>query len=363
MLSLTACLAMAEQQVDIESSGNTKPAVDGVAKLYRNPSERREAGVGTALTDWLSFSGLLELEKIYSRDGLGNSRNNSHSENPTQSIQAGFTVEAFDWLEAELIFLGENDRHYYSELEEGFIGIDRDNWSIKIGKQYLPFGEYYSYFVIGPMLEFGEVRNPSLIIEHALSDTIELTGFIFNGDADKNNSSNGRSDNDYDWGLAIDVLSEDESVRYGASYLSDLAETEEQLLAEEGGGYSNKVSGIAAYLLVGWGKFEVTAEMVRATEKFNDIEPDFDRPSAENIELAYFISQTLQLSLRVEHSRKLEDEPEWQYGFSVSWLLTKGLNFTVDIIHGQYKNGFAFDDDDNEFNYRNQVGALLSYEF
>jgi hypothetical protein len=103
-------------------------------RIYRNPEERREAGLGTELTDWLTFSGLFELEKNYTQFKYDNA-------------------------------------------------IDIGEAGIQLGKLNLPFGEYYSHFVTGPLLEFGETRKNAIIFDYGITDGLEVSVFAFDSDA------------------------------------------------------------------------------------------------------------------------------------------------------------------------------------
>jgi hypothetical protein len=69
------------------------------------------------------------------------------------------------------------------------------------------------------------------------------------------------------------------------------------------------------------------------------------------------------LAVRLEHSDELADEPEWQYGVSVSWRVHRNINLVADYFCGGYKSGFVEDDKGNELRHRNQVAARLAIEF
>lgn len=64
----------------------------------------------------------------------------------------------------------------------------------------------------------------------------------------------------------------------------------------------------------------------------------------------------------MEGSRELEDEPERQYGISSSWLFGKYVHLSVDYLHGEYKRGFA-EDDENELESRQSAAVQMSVEF
>ena len=340
-----------------EGQMNTPEETIQKVKIYRSPEERREAGLGTQLTDWLLFSGLVEVEKLYKKNNFGNSLETTENLDTIPTIQIGLDFSFTDWLEAEFVYEAEYDRKFIDQIDEGLIALDLGKWGIKFGRMFPPFGAYFSHFVTGPLLEFGEIRKTSFIVDYSFNDQLEVSGFFFEGDIDKIGNNN-----EYDWGLSFEYVSKNEALRIGGSYLSDLSETDEKLL-EDVLKYERRVSGWSAYVLLGMNDFEVTAEMVHATRSFEEFDPEADKPSSYNIELAYFPIQSVQLAMRIENTDELEDQPEWQYGAAVTWRIADLFNLTVDYLYGDYKNGFVFDDDDNELDHSHMIAAQIALEF
>ncbi len=355
-----------------EVADHREPATQA-ARFYRSPEERREVGLGTQLTNWLLFSGLYEIEKEYLEEHYQNNTTTTEDEGAAQAIEAVFEVTLYPWLIAEFVFEVEYDTGYFARTDEGLIAIESENWGLKIGRQYLPFGEYYSHFVSSPLLEFGETRATSLIADHAFNDNLEVAAFVFDSDFDKPNGNNA-----YDWGVAVEYVSSNEATRIGASYLSDLAETDEPLLEEHVYTYRRRVPGWSAYALVGFDHFELTAEIVRAQRAFLPLEgfamPDEEeveetemaaafKPTSYNLELAYFPRPNLQFAVRIEHSDELQDAPAWRYGVSTTWRAGKYVGVSLDYLYGKFKKGFVLDDNDNELDHSHQVAAQVVVEF
>ncbi len=351
ILLLSPAAVLAEESTTAVDSFSRK------TKIYRNPEERREAGIGTNITKWLKFSGLVEIEKEFLKTEQITGIEISTSGRPSQAIQLGFIVAATEWLEAEIIYEIENNKNNYAKLDEGVLSTDLDEWGIKVGQQNLPFGEFYSHFVTGPMVEFGEAREPSLIVDYSFNDNIEISAFLFNSDY---NESRNR---DIDWGMSIEINTNDEAIRFGGSFISDLAETDDALLEVPDNILQNRVWGWSAYTLVGFSNFEVTVETLRAHNEFLDLDANANKPITYNLEIAYFPRESIQIALRIEHSKELSDSPEWQYGFGTSWRVANRFNFSIDYIYGRYKNNFVFDDNDNELDNIQQVAAQLGMEF
>ncbi len=329
------------------------------ARIYRNPEERREAGLGRHVTEWLEVRGLVELEDTEKEIVLVNDREVTENERPVLTLQLGLDFTISEWLTAELIFEAESDgKRDTTVLDEGFLSAEIDEWGLELGRQTVPFGEYYSHFVSGPLLEFGETTAETLIVDYTFDDAFELAGFVFESKADRQGDSD-----DLDWGARLEYASDDENVIVGASYLSDLAESDERLLREFNDQFQRRVPAWNAYALVGLDRFEITAELLRATKEFTELEAPFDKPSSYNVELAYSLNDSLQVATRYERIDEIEDEPAQRYGVAVTWALNKFCIISVDALFGKFKTGFAFDDDDIELSRTREFGIQLSAEF
>ena len=338
---------------------------DTTARIYRSPEERREAGLGRQVTDWLKLSGLVEAEKLYIENDFGDDIKQRQNDRPTVNLQLGFEIEIADWLEGEFIFEVENDfeataneNQLHGEWDEAFIEISVGEWSVKLGRLYMPFGEYYSHFVTGPILEFGETRGDGLVVDYSFDDAIEISGFVFDSNVERDNQNGS-----LDWGASMEYTSENEALRFGIGYLSDLAESDEMFLEDENNRYEKRVSAWNSYLLFGFNHFEITAEYVQANGRFREFENSEDEPNSYNLELAYFPRPSWQIAFRYEHSDEFSDEPRHQYGIASTWASGDHMTLTMEYLHGTYENKFAFDDDDNDQEDRDTIAIELSVEF
>ena len=338
---------------------------EGSARIYRSPEERREAGLGRQLTDWLRLSSLVEVSKMYREDNFSNDVKVKEYDRPIANLQLGFNLSFFDWLSAEFIFDAEYDfqarsseNRLHAEWDEAFIEASIEEWGVKIGRQYVPFGEYYSHFVTGPILEFGETRGDGLVVDYTFKDIFEISGFLIDSDVKKQNS-----DGNFDWGASIDYTSVDEAIRFGVGYLSDLAESDEQFLSQDNNRYDNRVSAWNVYMLFGLEQFEITAEYLQANSRFREFEDNMNKPNAYNIEFAYFPKPAWQFALRHEHSNEFGEEPRDQFGLASTWAPSSHFTITAEYLHGTYKNNFVLDDDDNDQQDRDIVAIEMSIEF
>jgi len=265
-LTGTPAIVNAEQEDDLDEQ---ELADDIGVRIYRNPEERREAGLGTEVYPGIVISGLVEVEKTKVNENFSGVSGISTTEPTSLSLQLAAEVEINEFLKAELIYEYEKDGdEELARWDEAF-------------------------------LEF------------------ELEIAIFGFDSQFQTETGSASD--WDWGAQLEYTNESESIVIGASYLSDLAEAEEQLLELDEGRYENRVDALSAYALFGFESFEVTLEWLTALDNFSDLDPEFDKPSAWNFETAWFLEDRWQFALRYEQSDELEEEPEIQYGAGITW--------------------------------------------
>lgn len=342
-LILFILLAWTAHGLAEESSPNDQElSTPEPVRIYRNPEERRDAGLGKQITEWLRFGGVVELEKEWKKNVI-KGRDNTEDPDPELAIELGFEVDYHDWLEAEVLFaIEDNGRRHFQELDEGLVGVNLGELGIKLGRLYVPFGAYYSHFVTGPLLEFGQTRGDAILMDYTWMETIELATYIFDSKVDRRENHN-----EVDWGVNLEYVSEDESIRMGVGYISDLAESQDELLLDFNNNFLRRVPAWNAYALIGISSFEVTGEILRAAHTFKEFPKTSNQPFAYNLELAYFPIQSIQIATRLEHSEELMDEPEWQYGVSGTWAPLENLTVSADYLYGRYKKGIVFDDFDN----------------
>jgi len=348
------CLFIMKDSLAEESS-------DISARSYRSPEERREAGLGTKINDWITFSGLLEIEKYYLEDNLKNNRKFREYGNTSTTVQSGLEIKLLNWLGAELVYEAEHDgKKLGSKWDEAFVYLEFDKVDVglEIGRISTSFGEYYSHFSTGPLLEFGETIRNGLIVDYSIFDAFEFNLFAIESKVDKRNKSR-----KLDWGGGLEYTSRYETARIGVTYISDLSESDERFLREESNEYKDKVAAWNAYALIGFDNFEITAELVRANNRFKEFERTEDKPIAYNFELAYFPSPDYQLAFRYEGSDEYSEEPVEQYGVSLTWRPINRMSLTGEYLHGRYENNFVLDDNDVEFDDKDYFAIQASIEF
>ena len=325
------------------------------SRRFKTLSERRDAGQPHQVTQWLLVSPALEIESEVLEY---RAENNQHYtlRDRSKSIQLDIELIPMPWLLAEIEYAYEDQLDEF-ELEEGAVEIVMGDFKLGLGKIYLPFGEYYSRFVSGPVLEFAETRGRSAVFSYEPDDQMELDFFIFKSKFNKNP----QVENKLDWGLAVNFTSE-ENLSFGVSYLSDLSETDDKLL-DDFASYIDKVDAFSAYTNIELGSYEVSVEYVYALGRFKELDADKDRPRAWNIELGIYPGESFDWALRLEGSEELEEAPEYQSGISMTWYLNKNLLTTANLLHGRFKPGFFEDDRGQVINKQNLLSAQMSLSF
>ena len=271
-----------------------------------------------------------------------------------KQFRSDWKLEFNDWLFGEFVLELENDRKLRSLVDEGVLALEFDTWALKGGLMNLDFGEYYSHLVTGPLLEFGETRKWTLAYEQELNDWTDLVFYGF----DKESVL---SSDDIGWGASFEWASQDESIRVGGGYLSDVRESDD-FFREEEYATAQDVSAWNVFAMAGFEHFEVTAEIVESIDYFV-VEEDRFRPRAFNVELAYFLNEKIQITGRLEHAKDLIEEPEWQQGIGITWLAMEHLLISVDYLQGDFENPIEIEDDEEYLKDRRILGAQVAIEF
>jgi hypothetical protein len=357
-----ACSLAAEEINEITSQGELAEASaesEQVQRIYRTREEQREAGLQTAITPWLTVSGLLEGEIQtdrfipYDRGPVLKARDDN------ATLQLGLLVDLFGLAEAEAVveYDSEPDKFF---SEEAFITFEYEPMELSVGKLFTPLGLYFSGFVTGPMLEFGETSARRVVsLTYGPSDDFDLTMTAYRGRVNELGE-----DEQWDWAVGFEAWSSD-ALSFGLSYQSDLADADERLLDDD---HSIKRVPVASgYLLGITDAFEFSLEIVAALDDFRELEKELNRPVAWNAEVVYFFPEfDIDLALRIEQSRELEDEPEHRYGAAITWHLDKRANLTVEYLRAQYDtDSFAINRDEDEISIQhvNTMSAKVSIVF
>lgn len=333
------------------------------AELYHSLAEKKAAGRDTRITDHLSISGLLEVEAAAEKQHFKGGNTDSSSDLTLATAQLGLGIEVNEYFGGDLIVLFEEDEAGDDriEVDEAAINLASGPWSGRIGRQYLPFGHFHSHFISDPLpLELGETRETAVLAGYD-GGSWALSAFAFNGRAGRE----GGEDHIDDFGISL-TLSPLESLEFGASYLSDLADSDAELTND----YRHRVGGWSAYAEGTIGPLELSGEILGATRHFSAVDLDEDgndkgdRPRAWNLEAATNLSETVEVALRLEGSRELAELPEIQYGAGISWSPRPHVSLSLEYLRGEFDRRFAATDAaDSPMQTRDLLSTQLAIEF
>lgn len=328
-------------------------------RRYKTPSERREAGVKHEITDWMEASILLEYETSRLELEPDNAVDYTLRERE-KSVQLEVEMQPAEWITAELSYEYDDFLNEF-ELDEALIEFEIDDYKLELGRLEIPFGEYYSRFITGPLLEFAETKGRVLVIAYEPDDSFEASVFLLKSKLDEFTGSVNSDDDSYDWGLSINSQPM-EGVLMGISYLSDLSESDEQLIEGESS-YIQQVDALSAYLSIEFEDIDFSLELVQALQQFNELDKTQDQPRAWNFEMGFYPHGQLEYAFRLESSRELEEAPLYQYGLATTWHAGKSLSATFEVLRGRFKKAFVEDDAEQELAYQTQIGAMLIVSF
>jgi len=339
----------------VEKSLNKTQSV----RIYRTREEQREAGLQRQITPWLTVSGLAEGEVLYEDFDTKEGKADDSGRDDSASLQLGLTVSPFEFANVEVILEYDTDKEKV-EADEAFLSLEKDPWELSLGKQYTPFGVYFSNFVSGPLLEFGETQADEVAtLAYGPSDELDILLTAYRGRARKE----GKNSGEWNWSFSTEMwLNDDWS--FGLSYQSDLADSDSRLLEDNNDRYANQVSGVSGYILWAGDLFEVTLEALAATGSFEELDSDRNKPWAWNAELVHFYpGSSFEIAFRVEGSGELEDEPKYQFGPAITWRTGKHASLTLEYLHGEFEDELATTENDDPYDHVDRFGAILSVAF
>ncbi|MBC2695674.1 MAG: LbtU family siderophore porin [Desulfobacteraceae bacterium] len=326
----------ADMKQEMESSSQTgdKEAYDGLLGKW---------------ADKILPSACIEVEASYEDYNFHDPsvRDTDTSDFVLATVEIGFDVDIAKHVKASLFFLYEEDDTEF-DVDQGIITIDGADvvpLYVDLGKMYIPFGKFESHFIRDPLtLELGET-NESAVVGGFRNDLLELSVGVFNGDIDET----GEDDHiDNYLASACFTLPEttvpDLGLTAGISWVSNIADSDS--LQEElagAGTIKNHVDGFNAFIIASFlDRFFFNAEYLGA---INHIEMDtFDegesyKPEAWTIELAYGVTDSLNLAVCYEGSDDCDDFlPQKQFGGVVSYDLLENTSVALEYLYGKFEN-------------------------
>jgi hypothetical protein len=326
------------------------------AEIYHTLTGQKEAGLASRIAERITLSGLLEVEAAAGRTRFNDGGRETESGMSLATAYLAFGAKVDDNFSADLSFLYE-EGDTPLEVDEATINYRRGPWNARFGQQYLPFGVYYSHFISDPLtLELGETRATALLAGFE-NDLFSLSGFVFDGAAGKA----GRANRLDDWGTSLTLIPF-EALTLGGSYLSDLADTDAELLGDAE--WTRRVGGWSAFAILTLGDFDLAGEYLGATRAFAEGDYIGLKPEAWNIEAGYKVRENVEFALRYEESREFFDQPKEQYGAAVSWGPREQVVLSLEYLRGKFDSRYTTpDDDDRIADKRDLVTVQLALQF
>lgn len=308
------------------------------AELYHTLAEKKSAGLSAAISENMTLSGLIEVEGSALRQRLAGDSTVSASDLTLATAQLGLDARVSEKAGVNLTMLFEEGGEL--EVDEAFMRFAEGRWSMNAGRLYLPFGAFHSHFVSDPLtLTLGETRQTAVLAGYG-QEGVQLLAFAFNGNEDQA----GREDHVNDGGLRLTVTPCD-GLEFGASLLSDLAESNAELFG--GNGYTRRVAGWSTYAHLQQGRLGLEAEYLAAVRAFavSDLDADADgrgdQPQTWNLEAAWALTPAVELAARYGGSRELAEAPRHEYGVDLSWSPQAATTVSVEYLRSNFASSLA----------------------
>ena len=295
---------------------------------------------------YLRLHGLLELEAFAEKMEGGDET----SDLTLATAQVQLEVEINENIGGHVVFLyeeieGEDDT---VEVDEALIHLTHPfavfggKVGLYGGKMYVPFGKFNSHFVSDPLtLELGETNDTALYVDYLWRDLVEFKTGFFNGEVDTVGDNN-----NIDSFVAAVEATPAEGLNFGVSYISDLAESDGELVSGDlpGDSYRSSVAGGAAYLSASYGMFTFEAEYLAALEKFDRalVESNLAldepsgltgrRPRTWNLELALTPAAGWEVAVKAEHAKDFLDDAR-RHGIVVAHGLFRNTSLALEYLH------------------------------
>lgn len=292
------------------------------------------------ISEYVTLHGLLEVEASLAKPEGGDEESDLTLATAELSIETALN----DYVGGHLTLLYEEVEGEEDDLDvdEAVISLRAphplfgQSSSLHLGRMYLPFGMFNSAMVSDPLtLDLGETQDTAALF--ALEGELwTLKAGVFNGGTDTKGDNNSIDS----WVASLEVTPR-ENLAFGASYLSDLAESDIELVQDEAL-YGSSVAGASAFLSAQCGAFGVEAEYLTALDRFDAplvaVGADLTgrRPSAWSLELDWQPLERLQLATRYEQADDFMDDVR-RYGATASYGLYEHVVVGLEYLHADAK--------------------------
>ena len=325
----------------------------GVKSLEQRIEQLEKAVVrpveGQKWYDRIAISGLIEVEAFYQQIDFNDPAvaDTDASDVDLATVELVVDARIVDHVDGHVMFKYEDDDVF---VDEGFItlsGTDAFPAYLIAGRQYVPFGNFDSYFVSDPnTLILGETNEGAVVAGYRFGgEMVDLSAGLFNGKIDQ------AGDDDAIDSFVLAVAAKPlEFLKAGVSYTSNLASADAFFEdAIDGIGVTelnDLVGGWSAFVTVEFlERFTIIGEYVGALDDFaagelyDPADTTRRKPSAWNLELGVGLLEDLEVAIRYGGSDDGVDVlPETQYGAVLNWGFFKNTNLALEYLHDEYED-------------------------
>jgi hypothetical protein len=321
-----------------------------------------EGGATAWIQDHIHLSGLVEFgwlcQDIDHRAGVDAQKPHDYSDLTMVDVELAIEAEVNDWVKADIVLWYEDtsfgDEDAGVSVDEAIITIgNTEEFPVYFtgGAMYVPFGALLTHFPDDPLIDvpltlvMGETREKAALLG------VEYQGFsasayAFNGDADLREHNNHIETYGFDGNFSQDNEA-GFNVLVGASWISNIAESDGLEEHFDGVELWDRVEGCAAYFHVGIAGFFVDAEYMTALSHFtvNEMTQGSGAKKAEpkvwNCEFGYNLDwgKNLEIALKCAGSAEAEalGYPENRYGIALNQEVFEGVMVSVASLYDDYE--------------------------
>jgi len=263
------------------------------------------------------------------------------------SLELGLDYTPNDWLLFHALYHWEDGADGVT-FHQGYLtvgGTEAMPVVIKFGRFYLPLGGYSSLFCGDPLCTGPLTKT----LTETKEDVLQAS-YDFGVASVQVGTGNGRTDEvGEDDSISLyyghfEVLPV-KNVVLGASYTSDLADTDAVggIMPEEG--TVGEVPGYSLYALYASGRFYGRLGYSAATKQFDPADLDGngdgigDEPSAWALIVAYDVTPDVQVGALYSQGDDFDSFAEELYGAVVNYTVYKGILFSIEVVHSEFADG------------------------
>ncbi len=306
-------------------------------EIQEQDKEASEVPVAT-WSERIRFSGLVEVEASYADTPEGRD-----TDLLVSTVELGLDAQLNGWVNGHVLVLYEQDATDPPEIDEAIITIanlTRSPWSLALGRQTVPFGNYDSHMVSDPLtLEIGETRETAAQLGFVKGDFHALL-HGFRGETDDGLESLGAN-------LGWQHEGKDSGASYvlEVSWMNDLANSNNlRDIIDHPGQLEKQVAGLGLAASVSTEHWKLIGEYLGAVSRFDALDLAFDgrgaRPQASNLEAAYhfhLFDRESFIALAWQHSRDALalELPKERYLATLGMEIFTDVSLALEFSHDQ----------------------------